>query len=289
MHPADISKTTFRTHQGQFKFLVMPFSLTNAPSTFQALMNDILKPFIRKSVLVFFDDILIFSSTWAQHLQHVKQDLQVLREHKLVLKRSKCSFSEESVSYLGHVISSAGVAMDLTKIEAVANWPRPKTLRALQGFLGLSRYYRKFIAGYGEVAKPLTALLKKEAFKWCDEAESVFVQLKQALMTTPLLHMPDFSKQFVLDCDASGADFGVVLHQGDGAIAFFSRAVALHHQKLLAYERELIGLVKVVRHWRPYLWGRAFTVRTNHYSLKFILDQHVVDAFIGKQYQRRQK
>jgi hypothetical protein len=161
MHPADISKTTFRTHQGQFEFLVMPFSLTNAPSTFQALMNDILKPFIRKSVLVFFDDILIFSSTWAQHLQHVKQDLQVLREHKLVLKRSKCSFSEESVSYLGHVISSAGVAMDLTKIEAVANWPRPKTLRALQGFLGLSRYYRKFIAGYGEVAKPLTALLKR--------------------------------------------------------------------------------------------------------------------------------
>jgi hypothetical protein len=145
----------------------------------------------------------------------------------------------------------------------------------LRGFLGLSGYYRKFIAGYGEVAKPLTTLLKKEAFKWSDEAESAFVQLKQALITAPLLQMPDFSKRFVVDCDASGAGFGAVLHQGDGAITFFSRAVALHHQKLPAYERELIGLVKAVRHWRPYLWGRAFTVRTYHYSLKFILDQRL--------------
>jgi hypothetical protein len=166
----------------------------------------------------------------------------------LVLKRSKCSFGEESVSYLGHVISSAGVAMDPTKIEVVANWPRPKTLHALRGFLGLSGYYRKFFAGYGEVAKPLTALLKKEAFKWSDEAKSALVQLKQALMIAPLLQVPDFSKQFVVDCDASGAGFGAVLHQGEGAIVFFSWAVALHHQKLPAYERELIGLVKAIRH-----------------------------------------
>jgi hypothetical protein len=138
--------------------------------------------------------------------------------------------------------------MDPMKIEAAASWPRPKILRALRGFLSLSGYYCKFIAGYGEVAKPLTALLKKEAFKWSDEAEGAFVQLKQALMTAPLLQMPDFSKQFVVDRDASGAGFGAVLHQGDGAIAFFSRAVALHHQKLPAYERELIGLVKAVRH-----------------------------------------
>jgi hypothetical protein len=137
--------------------------------------------------------------------------------------------------------------MDPMKIEAAANWLRPKILRALRGFLSLSGYYCKFIAGYGEVAKPLTALLK-EAFKWSDEAEGAFVQLKQALMTAPLLQMPDFSKQFVVDCDASGAGFGAVLHQGDGAIAFFSRVVALHHQKLLAYERELIELVKAVCH-----------------------------------------
>jgi hypothetical protein len=140
---------------------------------------------------------------------------------------------------------AAGVAMDLENVPAVKLWPRPKSLRALRGFLGLTGYYRKFIAGYGEVEGPLTALLK-EAFHWSDAAEAAFLQLKEALMTAPLLHMPDFSKRFIVDCDASGTGFGTVLHQGDGAIAFFSRAVAPHHQKLPAYERELIGLVKAV-------------------------------------------
>jgi hypothetical protein len=245
MHAADIHKTAFRTHSGHFEFLVMPFGLTSAPSTFQALTNDVLKQFLRKFCLVFFDDILIYSRSWAAHLQHLKQVFQVLREHHLALKRSKCSFGQTSVAYLGHITSAAGVAMDLEKVAAVKLWPRPKSLRALRGFLGLTGYYRKFIAGYGEVAGPLTALLK-EAFHWSDAAEAAFLQLKEALMTAPLLHMPDFSKRFIVDCDASGTGFGTVLHQGDGAIAFFSRAVAPHHQKLPAYERELIGLVKAV-------------------------------------------
>jgi hypothetical protein len=119
------------------------------------------------------------------------------------------------------------------------------------------------------------ALLKWEVVRWSKEAEDAFVQLKQALMTAPLLQMPDFTKRFVVDCDASGVGFGAVLHQGEGDIAYFSRAVATHHQKLPAYERELIGRVKAVRHWRPYLWGRPFTVRTDHYSLKFLLDQRL--------------
>jgi hypothetical protein len=128
MHPDDINKTAFRTHRGHYEFLVMPFGLTNAPSTFQSLMNDVLKPFIRKFVLVFFDDILIFSNTWTEHLQHVKQVFQMLREHKLFLKQSKCSFGKESVAYLGHVITVAGVAMDPAKIAAVETWPHPCTL-----------------------------------------------------------------------------------------------------------------------------------------------------------------
>jgi hypothetical protein len=144
-----------------------------------------------------------------------------------------------------------------------------------QKILGPHCYYHKFIAGYGAIAAPLTALLKREAFRWSEVAEEAFLQLKQALISTPLLQMLDFSKQFVVDCDASGTGFGAVLHQGDGAIAYFSRAVAPHHQKLPAYERELIGLVKAVRNWRPYLWGRAFLVRTDHYSLKFLLDQRL--------------
>jgi hypothetical protein len=121
-------------------------------------------------------------------------------------------------------------------------------VRALRGFLGLTGYYRKFIANYGAVAEPLTALLKREAFRWSDDAERAFLDLKRALSSAPLLQLPDFSKRFTVDCDASGAGFGAVLHQGDGALAFFSRAVAPQHAKLPAYERELIGLVKAVRH-----------------------------------------
>ncbi|WVZ68636.1 hypothetical protein U9M48_017555 [Paspalum notatum var. saurae] len=275
MHPDDIAKTAFRTHHGHFEFLVMPFGLTNAPATFQALMNDILHAYIRRFVLVFFDDILIYSSSWAEHLQHVKAILQLLRSHGLFLKRSKCFFGESFVAYLGHIISAARVAKDPSKVAAVEAWPRPRTARALRGFLRLTNYYRKFITGYGGVARPLTALLKGEAFSWTPEADQAFLDLKRALVSAPLLQLPDFSARFFVDCDASGSGFGAVLHQGDGAIAFFSRPVAPQHAKLPAYERELIGLVKAVRYWRPYLWGRPFTVRTDHWSLKFILDQRL--------------
>jgi hypothetical protein len=192
MHPDDINNTTFRIQHGHFEFLIMLLGLTNTPSTFQALMNHILKPFIRKFVLVFFDDILVFSISWSGHLQHVKQVFQALQEHNFVLKQSKCSFGQESVAYLGHIISAAGVAMDPEKIVAVDAWPWPKSLWALHGFLGLTSYYRKFIAGYGEVARPLTALMKKEAFWWSDKAESALNQLKTELMTKPLLQMLDF-------------------------------------------------------------------------------------------------
>jgi len=164
MHPDDIAKTVFRTHRGHFEFLVMPFGVTNAPATFQALMNDILKSYIRRFVLVFFYDILIFSSTWAEHLQHVRTVLQQMRMHHLFAKRSKCFFGELSVGYLGHIISAAGVAMDPAKVEAVETWPRPTTAHALCRFLGLTGYYRKFIAGYGGVVAPFMTLLKREAF-----------------------------------------------------------------------------------------------------------------------------
>lgn len=149
MHDADIHKTAFRTHQGHFESLVMPFGLTSAPAKFQALMNTVLAPFLRRFVLVFFYDILIYSSTWSEHLQHIRAVLRVVRDNKLVLKRSKCRFGERTVHYLGHVVSAEGVAMDEQKIQAVENWPPPRSVRAVRGFLGLAGYYCKFKRDYG--------------------------------------------------------------------------------------------------------------------------------------------
>jgi hypothetical protein len=145
--------------------------------------------------------------------------------------------------------------MDTTKVEVVQNWPQPKSVRGLRGFLGLAGYYRRFIANFGVIARPLTQLLKKEGFTWTMPATEAFEELKKSLTTAPVLQLPDFDKSFIVDCDTSGSGFGAVLHQQEGPIAFYSRAIAPQHAKLAAYERELIGLVQAVRHWRPYLWG----------------------------------
>lgn len=193
MHSSDIEKTAFRTRRGHFEFLVMSFGLKKAPMIFQALMNDILKPFIRPFALVFFDDILVYNSSWAEHLQQMCTVLQTMHHHKLFLKKSKCLFGEESMTYLGHIISGQGVAMDSDKVEAIQAWPKPQTLRALRGFLGLIGYYREFIKDYGSVAAPLTKLLKKEAFSWTTDADSAFAALKAALVSAPVLHLPNFA------------------------------------------------------------------------------------------------
>ena len=275
MRPGDVHMTAFRTHDGLYEFLVMPFGLCNAPATFQALMNDVLRPFLRRFVLVFFDDILIYSKSWGEHLRHLRAVLEELQRHQLFLKRTKCAFGATKVGYLGHVISEAGVAMDPAKVQAIRDWPTPRSARAVRGFLGLTGYYRKFVHHYGTVAAPLTALLKKDGFSWSAGAAEAFVALKDAVTSAPVLTMPDFSKPFVVECDASSHGFGAVMVQGGHPIAFFSRAVAPRHQALAAYERELIGLVLAVRLWRPYLWGCQFIVKTDHYSLKYLLDQRL--------------
>jgi hypothetical protein len=179
---------------------------------------------------------LIYSSSWAEHLQHVGIVLNALRTHRLHLKRSKCSFGASSVAYLGHVISTEGVAMDADKVAAVASWPTPRLARALRGFLGLAGYCHKFIHDFGIIAAPLMRLLRRDAFAWDDDADSAFWALQGALTMGPVLQMPYFTKNFVVDSDASGADFGAVLHQGAGPLAFFSRPFAARHLKLAAYE-----------------------------------------------------
>lgn len=172
--PADRYKTAFRTHHGHFEWLVMPFSLTNAPATFQSLMNDIFKEILRKFVLIFFDVILIFSSSWNEHLYHLEVVLRIFQQHQLYARFSKCSFGVKEIKYLGHTLSRNGIAMDTTKLQAVKEWPQPRNLKQLRGLLGLTRYYRRFVKGYAQLTVSLTDLLKKNAFNWNDSATRAF-------------------------------------------------------------------------------------------------------------------
>jgi len=273
VRPDDVHKTTFRTHDGHFEFLVMPFGLTNAPSTFQGLMNELFKPFLRRFVLVFFDDILVYSRNLTDHLAHLRQVLTVLKDHQLYAKESKCRFGVSEIDYLGHLISNHGVRADPSKLEALIQWPLPSNLKVLRGFLGLTGYYRKFIRNYGTIAAPLIALLRKNAFQWTPAATEAFLRLKEAVTSPPVLRLPDFTKPFIVECDACGTGFGAILMQEGRPIAFFSHALKGRALFLSTYEKELLSLVSAVQKWRPYLLGQLFVVKTNHQSLKYLLEQ----------------
>ncbi|KAJ0954954.1 putative nucleotidyltransferase, Ribonuclease H [Helianthus annuus] len=171
MSPDSIEKTAFRTHDGHYEYIVMPFSLTNATATFQTIMNDIFRPLLRPKVVIFFDDILIYSPTWEEHMADLHLVFSTLLQHQFMVNRQKCSFGQQSVEYLGHIIDGQGVSMDPKKIDAVLHWPVPKNLKGLRGFLGLTSYYRKFIKNYRSIARPLTDLIKKDAFLWQPEAQ----------------------------------------------------------------------------------------------------------------------
>jgi hypothetical protein len=211
MKEVDIPKTTFCTHEGHYEFLVMPFGLCNAPSTFQSLMNHVFHPFLRHFFLVFFDDILIYRKTSTYHLTHVDQVLRLLSQHQLFLKQSKCVFGASDVEYLGHLVGKDGVRVDPKKIESMKDWPHPKTIKSLHGFLGLTGYYCKFIKNYRNIIAPLMTLLKKNSFTWTPIATQAFQTLKTAMCTTLVLALPDFTKTFVLECDALGKGINAIL------------------------------------------------------------------------------
>lgn len=276
MHEPDIHKTAFRTHSGHFEFLVMPFGLTNAPLTSQATMNKMLEGELRRFALVFFDDILIYSRTWKEHVEHVQKILSLLRENNFFAKKSKCQFGAQRIEYLGHIITDKGVANDPSKVEAMVNWPIPKTVKALRGFLGLTGYYRRFIKNYGIIAKPLTKLLQKDAFSWNNEAQSAFENLKTTMANAPVLNMLDFNVDFVIETDASRGGVGAVLMQNNHPIAFMSKALAQKHLRMSTYEKELMALVMAVTKWRSYLLGRHFIIKTDHHSLKYLMEQRLV-------------
>lgn len=292
LQPQDIPKTAFRTHDDHYEYRVMPFGLCNAPATFQATMNDIFRPLLRRIVIVFFDDILVYSASHELHLKHLEQVFSTLADHKFFLKAPKCSFCQVKVDYLGHIVSEGTVAPDPKKVQAIVDWPIPKSVKALRGFLGLSGFYRKFIRGYAAIAQPLTSLLKKGSFHWSADAQVSFEKLKGAMVQAPVLSLPNFLEPFILQTDASGHAMGAVLLQDKHPIAFFSKVFCPRMVKASTYLRELHAITSAVKKWRQYLLGHFFIIQTDHKSLKELLtqviqtpeQQHYLSKLLGYHY-----
>ncbi|XP_038977863.1 uncharacterized protein LOC120108346 [Phoenix dactylifera] len=276
MKKEDVHKTAFRTHSGHYEYLVMPFGLCNAPSTLQATMNEVFRAYLRKFVLVFFDDILVYSRTMEEHEEHLGVVLRLLEKHHFYIKASKCAFAQPELEYLGHFISGEGVRVDQRKIEAMVDWPLPKNISALRGFLGLTGYYRRFVKNYGLIAKPLTAMLKKGEFEWTPESREAFDNLKRAMTQTLVLALPDFSIPFEVYTDASGDGIGAVLVQQKRPLAFLSKALGPMKKAWGTYARELLALVHAVKVWRLYLLGKKFTIVTDQQALRHLLEQKIV-------------
>lgn len=275
MAPNNIHKPAFKTHSGHYEYIVMPFGLTNAPATFQGLMNSVFKTLLRNFVLIFFDDILVYSSSLELHVDHLRSVFELMRQHSLFAEKSKCAFATGKVEYLGHYIEAKGIYIDTNKVKVVAEWPVPVNLKQLRGFLGLAGYYRTFVRNFDIIARPLTALTKNDSFEWSEEALIAFEKLKQALCSAPVLALPMFDKPFVVETDACGQGIRAVLMQEGHPLAYISRHLKGKQLHLSIYEKELLVVVFSVQKWRHYLLTGHFVIKTDRRSLKYLLEQRL--------------
>ncbi|GJT44530.1 putative reverse transcriptase domain-containing protein [Tanacetum coccineum] len=244
----DIPITTFRTQYGHFEFQVMPFGLTNAPAVFMDLMNRVCKPYLDKFVIVFIDDILVYSKDEEEHGKHLKIILELLKKERLYAKFSKCDFWLDSVQFLGHVIDRSGVHVDPAKIEAIKSWAAPTTPTEVRQFLGLAGYYRRFIEGFSLISKPLTKLTQKnKKYEWGKEEEEAFQTLKQKLCSAPILALPEGTEDFMVYCDASLKGYGAMLMQREKVIAYASRQLKVHEENYTTHDLELGAVVFALR------------------------------------------
>ncbi|KAA0032426.1 pol protein [Cucumis melo var. makuwa] len=270
----DVPKTNFRSRYGHYEFIVMSFGLTNAPAVFMDLMNRVFREFLDTFVIVFIDDILIYSKTEAKHEEHLRMVLQTLQDNKLYAKFSKCKFWLKQVSFLGYEVSKAGVSVDPAKIEVVTSWPRPSIVSEVCSFLGLAGYYRRFVENFSRIATPLTQLTRKGApFVWSKACDDSFQNLKQKLVTEPVLTVPDGLGSFVIYSDASKKGLGCVLMQQGKVVAYASRQLKSHEQNYPTHDLELAVVVFALKIWRHYLYGEKIQIFTDHKSLKYFFTQ----------------
>jgi hypothetical protein len=273
-----VHKTAFRTRYGHYEFLVMPFGLTNAPATFMHLMQSIFRPYLDDFVIVFLDDILVYSKSEADHTKHLRLVLDVLRKHQLYAKLSKCEFFQSKISFLGHVISRDGLHMEPTKVKAVMDWPTPTCPFDIRSFLGLAGHYRKFVRHFSHICSPLTELLHKDKkWEWTAQQQQAFDQLKQAVSTAPVLALPDEHLPFVIRTDASGYALGAELLQDQGKglqpIAYMSKKMLPAEKNYPVHEQELLAIICALREWRHHVYGKDFKVITDHHSIRYLSTQ----------------
>lgn len=272
-------KTAFKTRYGLFEYFVMPFGLCNSPAEFQYFLNDVFKEYVDRFVVVYIDDILIYSSNCDKHVKHVSLILQKLQEHSLFCKLSKCEFHVQEVEFLGVILSPSGLSMAERKISAVQERPVPKSVRDVQCFLGFSNYCRRFIAHFSQIVSPITRLLRKGVtFLWTEEAMAAFQYLKRAFCTAPILRHPHTDVPFIVDADASDLAIGAVLSQRDKhtgqlhPVAFLSKKLTGAELNYTVAEKELVAIKKALQEWRHYLWGalHSITVYTDHRNLQYM-------------------
>ena len=282
-----IEKTAFTTRYGQFEYVVMPFGLTNAPATFQNIMNKIFHDMLDNFVIIYLDDILVFSKSAKEHKEHLEQVMEVLDNNNFQIKEKKCSFYQEEVRFLGFVVGKNGVSVDPEKVEVIRSIRAPKDVTSVRSFLGLVGFYRKFVLGFAEIASPLFNLLKNNAkFNWTAKEETSFIGLKEALIKATTLSLPDFNKDFYLITDASGSAVGGILAQMQEGIlkpiAFESRKLSGAESNYPVHEQELLAVVHCAKVFRCYIEGRKTIVQTDHASLRYLKGQKNLSRRIAR-------
>jgi len=270
----DIHKTTFRTRYGHYEFLVGPFGLTNALVNFMCLMNNVLCSYLDKFVIVFIDDILVYSKNKEEHEEHLAVILQLLREHKLYEKFDKCDFFQTQIHYLGHIVSKDGVAVDPKKVKATMEWPTPKNVAKVRSFMELAGYYKRFIKNFSKIGHLITTLKKKgKRFKWVVDCATSFDQLKKFLTNALKLRIVDPEKEFVVFTNACKEELGWVLMQEGQVVCYESKKLNEHEKNYITHDLESTAIIHALKMWRHDLLSRKFTLMADHGGIKYLFEQ----------------